>query len=311
MNKKIEYSFIRYLAAKKTVDDRALNRPVLEALTRAFPRPLAETPLNILEIGAGIGTMLERMIEWELFTYAHYTAIDSSADNIAYAFQRLNQNVGGPGRATNQENGHLVITKGAIHAEVELLAIDLFDFIQRGRANHRWDLVIASAFLDLVDMPTALPLILSLCQPKGFFYFPINFDGLTILEPVIDPEFDKLVLDLYHRTMDERMTAGKRSGDSQTGRHLISHLSTLNAEILAAGSSDWVIYAGKKGYPADEAYFLHFIINTIDQALQGHPELEDDRFEDWVMKRHLQIERGELVYIAHQIDIAGKYPSDG
>jgi hypothetical protein len=59
-------------------------------------------------------------------------------------------------------------------------------------------------------------------------------------------------------------------------------------------------------YPADEAYFLHFILHTLDQALRRHPELDARQFARWIERRHAQIERGELVYIAHQIDVFGR-----
>lgn len=79
---------------------------------------------------------------------------------------------------------------------------------------------------------------------------------------------------------------------------------------MSAGSSDWVVFADKDGcYPADEAYFLHFIIHTIHQALQGHPQLDDHLFEAWIAQRHAQIEAGTLVYIAHQLDILGRRPT--
>ncbi len=60
-----EYSFIRYLAAKKSVDDRALNRHVWETLKSSLAAQVAETPVRILEIGAGIGTMVERLLDWK------------------------------------------------------------------------------------------------------------------------------------------------------------------------------------------------------------------------------------------------------
>jgi hypothetical protein len=105
--------------------------------------------------------------------------------------------------------------------------------------------------------------------------------------------------------MDERMTAGKPSGDSRTGRRLFAQLRGAGAQLHAAGSSDWVVFAGENGYPADEAFFLHFIIDTIGGALQGQPELDPARFNRWIAARHAQIEQGELVYITHQLDFAG------
>lgn len=281
----VEYSFPRYLAAKKTVDDRALNQAVKETLARLVPPHTAEQPLRVLEVGAGIGTMVERLLDWKLFSHAVYTAVDLDPANIAAAQERL---ASGPQVPLNLE------------------AIDIFDFIARESGHRTWDLLVAHAFLDLVHVPTALPLLFSLLRPKGLFYFSLNFDGATILQPEIDPDFDALVEALYHRTMDERLTNGKLSGDSQTGRHLFHQLQTAGAEILAAGSSDWVVYAGKDGYPGDEAYFLHFIIKTIHRALASHPDLDQAHFASWIAQRHKQIETGSLVYIAHQLDFVGR-----
>ena len=44
---------MRYLAAKKSVDDRALNWQVWQRLVAALPRATTEQPLRILEVGAG------------------------------------------------------------------------------------------------------------------------------------------------------------------------------------------------------------------------------------------------------------------
>ena len=72
------YDFTRYLAAKRSVDDRALNRHVWQTLAEALGAAApADRPLRVLEVGAGIGTMVERCIEWGLFTRAEYTAVDS------------------------------------------------------------------------------------------------------------------------------------------------------------------------------------------------------------------------------------------
>ena len=122
------------------------------------------------------------------------------------------------------------------------------------------------------------------------------------------PGLDGQIETLYHQTMDLRRIAGHRSGDSYTGRHLFGHLRTAGVDILDAGSSDWVIFAGPQGYPSDEAYFLHFIIHTIGTALRGHPELDPVALRSWIAQRHAQIEAGSLVYIAHQLDFLGRVP---
>jgi len=299
----IDYTFTRYLAAKKTVDDRALNAHVWDTLKRALPPP----PVRVLEVGAGTGTMVERMLERQFLTGAAFTAVDAEPDNIAEARRRLCHWANTMGwEAATDSAGRLALTQSDRRAVVDLICADVFEFVERRQSRRGWDLLIAHAILDLLDAPTALPLLLSCLRPGGLFYFTLNFDGATILQPAIDPALDAKIEALYHRTMDGRITGGLRSGDSQTGRRLFGHLRRAGAETLDAGSSDWVVFAGVGGYPADEAYFLHHIIHFIDGALRGHPELDPPTFAAWIAERHAQIERGELVYIAHQLDFVGR-----
>jgi SAM-dependent methyltransferase len=284
----LQYSFPRYLASKKSVDDRALNRTVWQCMAEHLPPAPPQQPLRILDVGAGTGVMLERMLDWGLLGSAHYTALDEQPENTAAARQRLAPRM-----------------RADLHIELE--TADVFGFIPRQQGG-TWDLLAAHAFLDLVDIPSALPALFSLLRPEGFFYFSLNFDGLTLFEPEIDRTFDDHIQAVYHRTMDERRVGGRPSGDSRSGRHLFGHLRDSGAEVLAAGASDWVVFARRGAYPHDEAYFLHFIIHTVYQALLGHPEVETGRLVHWIKTRRAQIERGELVYIAHQVDFFGRGP---
>jgi SAM-dependent methyltransferase len=302
-----EYSFTRYLSAKKTIDDRALNRHVWQRLQQTLPSATPETPLRVLEIGAGIGTMIERALEWDLLNHATYTALDNDAANITEARRRMSQWAISQRFALADEGPNRVrLRRDTQNITAILETIDLFDFIAREQNRRTWDLLIAHAFVDLVDVPTTLPALLSLLKPGGLFYFTLVFDGDTILQPEIDPSYDAYIERLYHQTMDRRMVNNHPSGDSQTGRHLFQQLSAAGAELLAAGSSDWVVFPGSTGYPANEAYFLHFIIHTMHTALTNHPDLIPEQFADWIVQRHAHIETGELVYIAHQLDFLGQ-----
>ncbi len=310
-----DYSFTRYLSAKKTIDDRALNRNVLDAFMQALPNATPESPVRVLEIGAGIGTMIERLLTHDVLSHATYTAIDADAANIVELNRRL------PAWAV--EHGFTVealpaqaaalqrvrFSRGAQTIVVESRAIDVFDYIADDRYQKNYDVLIAHAVLDLLDVPRVLPQLLSLLCSRGLFYFTLNFDGATIFEPTIDRAFDAEIERLYHQTMDDRLTDGVPSGDSQTGRHLFHWLRQNDVDIIAAGSSDWVVFSGEHGYPNDEAYFLHFIVDTVRGALEGHPALaaQRDRFLAWIAQRHRQIDDGALVYIAHQIDFVGRH----
>jgi SAM-dependent methyltransferase len=243
--------------------------------------------LRIVEVGAGHGAMVERLAAGGLLRRASYTAIDPDATNIAAARTRFQ-------------------TDGRIGA-LELKRADLYDYA--AVENEACDLVIAHAVLDLLDLDRALPVLESLCVPGGAFYFTINFDGDTIFEPTIDHALDAEIVALYHETMDNRITDGRRSGHSQTGRRLFGALAERGAIIEEAGSSDWLVRPRAGGYPGDEAYFLHFIVETVGRALAGAPDLEAALLQRWVAERHAQIERGTLVYLARQLDFFGRWPT--
>ncbi|MGO8761880.1 MAG: class I SAM-dependent methyltransferase [Desulfobaccales bacterium] len=298
--------FIRYLAAKKGLDDRCLNRQVWEALERAVRGRTDSSPLRVLEVGCGIGTMLERLLDWGLLTRAAYTGIDVEAGLIRAAAERLRGYAAA--RQANlsvESDGAMVLSSPFQEVQIRLEAADLFDFLDREPGKPAWDLLVAHAFLDLIDLAATLPRLLSHLAPGGFFYFSLNFDGATTLEPVIDPDLDRQIESLYHQTMDRRRCQGRPAGSSRTGRRLLGHLKEAGARVVAAGSSDWVVFPGPEGYPGDEAFLLHFIIDTIGGALGGHPELDGGRFRAWIAERHRQIEAAELIYIAHQLDVMG------
>ncbi len=297
-------SFARYLAAKKTVDDRALNRLVWQALAEA----VAGRPhLRAVEAGAGIGTMIERGLAWGLLTDASYTALDALPANLRAARRRVPawaRRHGYAVSAAGQDTFTLVRPGHAV--SVELQAVDVFEFARPQAGRRTWDLLLAHAFLDLVDIPVALPRLLSLLPRGGLAYLTLNFDGATLLEPTIDSALDAEIERLYHQTMDERRTGGGASGDSRAGRHLFDLLPVAGADILEAGASDWVVFPRRGSYRDDEPVFLHAILDTLDRALRGHPALARERLRAWVAARHAQVERGELTYIAHQVDLLAK-----
>ena len=194
----MEYGFTtRYLAAKKSVDDRALNRHVWTCLTDVV-RAEARRPLAVLEIGAGIGTMVERLLEWGLLTDAHVTAIDADADHIAVARDRLPRWAAGQGWPVTAAPAGFGLAGDGRQVTVALETVDLFDFITREGGRRAWDLLVAHAVLDLLDVGTALPRIMTLVRPGGLLYLTLTFDGATILQPEIYRAFDVQIEALFH-----------------------------------------------------------------------------------------------------------------
>ncbi len=286
----MDYSFPHYLLSKQSVDDRALNKDVLSALRVNLP----QEPFRIIEVGAGIGTMLRRLVRWDVIQRVEYVMVDEMAENIEYASEWVKVWAEEAGFSAEGSGNRIRLFDEAHDIEIQLERADVFDFIHKNQAPA--DLLIAHAFLDLLPMPESLPKLLPLTN--GLAWLTLNFDGVTIFEPVIDAELDERIERLYHETMDARPTGG----DSKSGRHLFRHLHNAGVKILEAGASDWVVHAKDGRYPDDEAYFLHFILHFFEESLGGHAELDAGDFADWLRERRAQIERGELVYIAHQMD---------
>jgi SAM-dependent methyltransferase len=291
----------QYLTAKRTVDDRALNRGVFEQLRAELAH--LERP-RLLEIGAGTGTMVARLCEWGLFPNAEYTLLDVNAAGLATARAWLTEWATSTGRNVVTAADSLHIQGGGGAVQVRFVNAELGAYLALSHQDAGVDLLIANAFLDLVDIPKFLPLLFALLAPTGLFWFTINFDGETIFLP--ERELDSEVMHLYHRGMDERVLHGRPGGDSKTGRKLFSYLRAAGAEVVASGSSDWVVFASDGAYLSDEALFLHYIVQTVDEALSVRPELDQCAFANWIKARHAEIERGELVYIAHQLDFLGR-----
>jgi hypothetical protein len=293
----MDYSFPRYLLSKQTVDDRALNKDVLQTLRLRLP----SGPVSIIEVGAGIGTMLKRLVAWNVVRAGEYILVDAMQENINYAREWI------PEWAAQESlsvewigRNQLVLCDQTREIQIRLECADVFDFIQRH--TKPVDLLIAHAFLDLLPLPDSLEKLLALTS--GLAWLTINFDGMSTLQPVTDRALDERIERLYHATMDARSSGG----DSCTGRNLFADLRSVNAKILAAGSSDWVVYGNQGQYPADEKYFLQFILHFFESSLSDCDELEAHAFQRWLTKRQEQIECGDLVYIAHQIDFLVKAP---
>jgi hypothetical protein len=239
-----------------------------------------------------------------------YTAIDADPEAIVACCRHLPAWMSARGfDVVDETPRRWRFRRDGSDVTVEAETIEVQQFIVRTGGSRLWDVIIAHAVLDLLDLSSTLPGLVSLLRPGGVCYFTIAFDGATIFEPVLDPVLDAQIERLYHRTLDLRRVAGAPAGDSRTGRHLFEHLRAAGIDILDAGSSDWVVFAGSQGYPDDEAYFLHYIIHTIDLALRGHSDLDPVGFDAWVARRHAQIEAGSLVYIAHQLDFLGCLPA--
>jgi len=302
------YSYPRYLEAKRTVDARALNRRVwarfVDELAARGP-----SPVRVLEVGGGVGATVERIVtalESRPVDALDYTFVDIEPENVEAAQERLRTWARGRGYSVSA-GAPQVWTGGPVEVTVRFAAADLFD-VAGAHEGPPYDALVAQAVLDLMDISDALGALAPLLAPGALWYLPIHFDGVTALEPRVDPELDARVERLFHESMADSAPENERAG-AHCGRRLVRHLHDSDAALLEAGSSDWVVVPREEGgYPGDEAYFLHHILHFIETELTGHPDLEAEAFANWVATRRRQVEAGRLIYIAHQLDALARSP---
>ncbi|WP_277540178.1 hypothetical protein [Haloarcula laminariae] len=301
-------SFQRYLRAKRTVDDRALDRRLVDSLRTELAARAAESagPLRVLEIGAGIGTMLTRFLDWDVLPEGdiEYVALDVQTENVA-AMRDYLAEWAAERSVTVAGDEPLRLDDGTRLVTVHPVVADALDYaddhgaVGRGgrRAEADYDLLVGAALLDILDRE-ALGALLGTVAPGGLYYFPLTFDGATRFRPPHPADGD--VERRYHDHMD-----AKPAGDSRAGGDVLDRLHRLDgATLLGAAGSDWVVRPVDGAYPGDEAYFLRHILDTVEGAVGELGGV--DGLDDWLATRREQVAAGELLYVTHQLDFLGR-----
>ncbi len=299
----------RYLTAKRTVDDRALNEDVFDTFETALTGST-----RLIEVAAGVGTMLNRLLEREILPEnVTYTLLDIDPANVAAANDRISSGARSLGYDVSPEEPPtglfpdaeasfvLTLSREGHRVRVEAGSADVFEFVSRVAGNRSWDVLVGGAFLDIVPGVNPVASLFELV-PGGAFYFPITFDGATRFLPAAADH-------AFERRLERRWHAGMRSGDDpndpRAGSRLPRWVRAAGGSVTAVGGSDWIVRPDGSGYPADEAYFLRHVLGFVEGSLTDDPELPDERVRAWVDRRKEQLDAAELTYIAHNLDVAG------
>ncbi len=292
--------FIRYLAVKRDIDDRSLSQSVWRKLRRRLRQADRWRPLDVIEMGGGIGTMFARTLDWALTPHMQYTLIEANSDCLAECESRLKHL---PYISMGPENRFHGQAPSGVAFALEMSCADIYAVIDDPNMFNRWDLVMAHAVMDLVNIPETLYGFQRLLRPGGLLYLTLNYDGLSCFLPQWETEFEEMLVSRYHHSMDHRVIEGRRSGSSRSGRQLIMHLLSAKLPLIAVGNSDWIVLPQQGGYTGGEAFFLEFIVQTIQRQLQQDSAVDQPKLARWAKRRMCQIAAGELIFMARNLDI--------
>ncbi len=301
--------FHRYLAAKRRVDDRGLDRRLLERLSAGLRRETtADDTLRVVEVGAGIGTMVERLVEWGLLPpgRTRYTAVDVDPDSVAAIPERLTEwATGRDVTAADTDEGLRLVDDDRV-VLVDPVVAEATTYLGDGADGadvadrQEPDLLVGMALLDVLGLDGLADLLAGLA-PGGWYYFPVTFDGATRFAPTHPA--DRAVERHYHRHMDR-----KPGGDSRAGTHALGRLQAMErvAWVDVAGS-DWAVRPVDGEYPGDEAYVARHVLATVEEAVGETAGSGFERILDgWLDCRRRQLAAAELVYTTHQMDLLGR-----
>ena len=261
-----------YLDAKRGLDDRSLNRDVL----RAFADALPPEP-TVLEVGAGTGTMVQRLHEWGVINAGRWVAVDTHEGAIRAGRKRIASH---PDGSVDESAGGGGATVRLGEFTIDFRVADAFEYA--ASTDESFDAVVGCAFFDVVD---AAPAVERLGAVAPLAYAPITYDGETTLSPA-DPG-DEAVFDAYHRHMRAYRPGGPEGSAA---------LARAAESIVADGPSPWVI---EPPYDTDDETVLAHLLDTIETSVgeTGHDA------GDWASRRRATMAAGDLTYRARNRDL--------
>ncbi|MFP4212002.1 MAG: hypothetical protein ACLFR8_12230 [Alkalispirochaeta sp.] len=273
-----------YLEAKRRIDDRSINRRVWDRFLRMSESVASEVAgLRVAELGAGSGTMIDRLEEWGWFA-----GVARGSAGITYHAYEVNDE---PfpllqGRLAAAKERDLIVDALAVSGDLRTVLID-----------EPYDIIIAHALIDLFP-PQDLPRILDRFARSGtIIYASIVFDGTTHFEPELDRDLDREILAAYHRSMSGGFAR----------RHIVG-LTDAGYTVVDAGSSDWVVVPRRSGFRREEKTLIATILDMLTSSVgamtdRGETQFSRDDLASWVARRREQAAQGSLCFEAHQLDL--------
>ena len=291
--------FADFLAAKYALDERSLNPSV----AGAWVRGLEHVPvLDCLDVGAGTGATVRRMLEWRPSRPWCLTLLECDCELIECArvgaLQLLTERGYRPawrGERLESEDAHFAL---------RFVAGELESY----RPQARFDAIVAHAVMDLVSLDAALERFVQWLRPEGYLYATIDYDGATELGPPYrDALFEAELVACYDASMEARRRNGESTGGAHCGERLQALLPRYGFDIVCAGRSDWHIRPIGGRYPDQDEVCLAVLTGFIAKEAIAADRFDVEAVARWREDRLRQIETRQLAMRVRNCDVLARY----
>jgi ubiquinone/menaquinone biosynthesis C-methylase UbiE len=278
-------AFADYLAAKFALDERSLNCEV----RGAFLEGLQRLPhIECLDVGAGTGATLRRLLQSGLSTPLSVTLLDRDRDLLEQARAGL--------------AGWLQAS--AMPPAIRFVAEALNDH----RPDRRYNVITAHAFLDIMPLTQALRLFSGWLQPGGYLYASLNYNGETVLADAYENgAFEGQLLDYYNHTMETRPR--RRPGHGRGVLRTASHGAPAGIRVSRARlrQLDWHIAPLQGRYRDNDAVCLTALLEMIRSEAQRSDLFRREELDRWHDDRQRRVQEGRLAMHVHQTDVLARF----
>ena len=303
----IQTSFQDYLNAKYSIDSKSINSDAESMFltrleTRASPR--------ILDVGCGTGAVARRLVEFAgVVGDLRYIGLDSDSESVEAAYVHCTAWLGRNGFTIAQNGVGNARSISAIAPgrsfELRFIRGDLFT-PNPDIPTECFDVVTAHALLDILPLRSTVEILASYLKPDGMLYSAINYDGRTTFLPEYErTDFERLLLETYDRSMDDRCMNGEPVGGSRTGTLLYDVFERAGLSIIGCGSSDWSLFPFSGRFSKDERVLTQAIVEMIAEEGTRHESIETSLLDSWYRRRIREVADDRLSLIVHQTDMLG------
>lgn len=285
------FDYPRYLKALQPVNARAQSDALYEQFLDALATRAAavDRPLRLLEIGAGRGDQMQRVLA------------DARAHGLPLWYEALE-----PNDANRAVTRQLAVSEQREGSRATIHPNDFLSFAA-SLADPRYDAVVARSVLDLMPLLDALSAINKITYTSWILYAPLTFGMVTRLASQVSEKTlntENKVLSIYHNTILEKTKLVNKI----IPPHKIASWANNKSGSVAMRSSDWVVNPSNMMYKNDEAYVIACILGFMyDEAISAG-SIKKAALDAWWQARTSMLQQKKLIYTANQFDLLIQFP---